>query len=205
MIRVAAFIDGFNMYHSLKDKQLNTLKWLNYWTLADAFIAKSREQLVNVFYFTAIVPWDTAKANRHKIFIRAQEYYGTTIIFGKFKEVTRTCRTCGCRYKTFEEKETDVNIAVTMLYEASIDTFDKALLFSGDSDMIAGVKALRRLAPHKHIQVVVPFGRSAIDLENICDSSARVKLKHLQNNQFPESLESPAGSGNYLRCPSEWQ
>ena len=142
MIRVTAFIDGFNFYHALQENASHSLKWINYHSLANAFVAKSRERLITVFYFTAIVPWDTHKAARHKLFIRAQEFCGVETVIGKFKEVTRRCRKCRQQYMTFEEKETDVNIAVTMLLEAAKDTFDKALLFSGDSDMIAGIRAV---------------------------------------------------------------
>jgi uncharacterized LabA/DUF88 family protein len=202
MVRVMAFIDGFNMYHSLQENACNGLKWVNYHALADAFVAKSREQLVNTFYFTAIVPWDTQKAARHKLFMRAQELHRVEVVIGRFKEVTRKCRRCGQRYKTFEEKETDINIAVTMLLEAANDTFDKALLFSGDSDMIAGVKALKRLAPHKHIQAVIPIGRSSIDLATTCHSSAKIKRHHLERNQLPPDITLDDGS--ILRKPKEW-
>jgi uncharacterized LabA/DUF88 family protein len=105
-------------------------------------------------------------------------------------------------YKTFEEKETDVNIAVTMLLEAANDTFDKAILFCGDSDLIAGVEALKKFAPHKQIQVVVPFGRSSIDLVNTCHSSAKIKRKHLENNQLPTEILLP--DGKKLIKPLEW-
>jgi uncharacterized LabA/DUF88 family protein len=94
------------------------------------------------------------------------------------------------------------NIAVTMLYEAANDTFDKAILFSGDSDMIAGVKMLKRLAPHKHVQVVVPYGRSALDLVNNCHSSAKIKRRHLVNNQFPDIVL--LSNGFVLNKPPEW-
>jgi uncharacterized LabA/DUF88 family protein len=190
------------MYHALLEHGCQSLKWLNYYALAEAFVSKSRERLVKVFYFSAIVPWDSQKASRHKIFIRAQESYGVEVVLGKFKEVTRKCRECGKSYKTFEEKETDVNIAVTMLCEAANDAFDKALLFSGDSDMIAGVKMVKRLVPHKHVQVIVPYGRSALDLVNNCHSSAKVKRHHLVNNQLPETIQ--LGSGFALDKPAEW-
>jgi len=200
--RVIAFIDGFNIYHSLLESGCHSLKWLNYRKLAEAFIAPSRERLVKIFYFTAIVPWDSSKAARHRLFIQAQSIYGVETVMGKFKEVTRKCRECDRKYKTFEEKETDVNIAVTMLIEAINDTFDKVLLFCGDSDLIAGVKALRTIAPHKHVKAIIPFGRSAIDLVNTCHSSAKIKRKHLENNQLPSEI--PLLGGKKLIKPVEW-
>lgn len=204
MDRVAAFIDGFNLYHSLEEAGCKHLKWLNYWDLADAFVAKSREKLVKVFYFSAIVPWDQGKAARHKVYIQALEFYGVEIVLGKFKEVTRKCRGCGYQYKTYEEKETDVNIAVTLLSEAVKDTYDKALLFSGDSDMIAGVKSLKNLCPHKKITAVIPYKRSSIDLANNCHFSAKIKKRHLERNQFPPQIELKPGSGIFIQRPATW-
>jgi uncharacterized LabA/DUF88 family protein len=148
------------------------------------------------------VPWDSKKATRHRLFIQAQGMHGVETVMGKFKEVSRKCRECERQYKTFEEKETDVNIAVTMLLEAANDTFDKALLFCGDSDLIAGVKALKALAPHKHVMVIVPFGRSSIDLINTCHSYAKIKRKHLEKNQFPSEIPLPGGKK--LIKPAEW-
>ena len=89
-----------------------------------------------------------------------------------------------------------------MLLETFKDTFDKALLFSGDSDMIAGVRGVKSIAPHKHIKLIIPHGRSSIDLENNCDSSARVKKSHLIRNQFPNPIVTPSGA--ILQKPETW-
>ena len=146
MEKVIAFIDGFNLYHSLRENGCNHLKWLNYCSLADAFVLKSKETLVKVIYFSALVSWDPNKEARHKLYIRALETQGVEVVLGKFKRVTKTCRAdCKKQYQTFEEKETDINIAVRMMLEASKNTVDKILLFSGDSDMIAGGKSNERI------------------------------------------------------------
>lgn len=92
--------------------------------------------------------------------------------------------------------------AVTMLLEAARESFDKAFLFSGDSDMIAGVKALKNLAPHIHVKAIIPFGRSSIDLANNCHSQAKIKRSHLEKNQLPREI--PLGGGKTLTKPQEW-
>jgi hypothetical protein len=48
MKRVACFIDGFNLYHSVEELKKPHLKWLNLWGLAQAFIKPSSERLVGV-------------------------------------------------------------------------------------------------------------------------------------------------------------
>lgn len=204
MERVAAFIDGFNMYHSLMIHGCANLRWLNYWTLAEAFISPKKENLVNVFYFSAYVTYDRDKVERHKKYVRALEMQGCQAILGKFKRVTRKCRAdCKKEYMTFEEKETDINIAVTLLLQAFENKFDKALLFTADSDLIAGVKGLKKMTPDKHIKVVLPYKRISLDLEQNCDSSARIKRHHLERNQLPKKID--LGNGKFIECPETWR
>lgn len=205
MERVIAFIDGFNMYHSLIEARLNNRKWLDYAALAKAFTRVSDQDLTEVYYFSALVPWDQAKAARHKVYIKALQFSGVNVVLGKYKRVTRNCRgSCREKYATFEEKETDVNIAVFMLKLAMLDSYDAALLFSGDSDLVPAVKAVKAVAPHKHIKVVVPFDRSAVDLKNICDSSAKIKRHHLDRHQFPDPIVVNAAKGVTIPRPVEW-
>jgi hypothetical protein len=51
-----------------------------------------------------------------------------------------TCRANGCRYSFFEEKKTDVNIAVHMLSDAFAGTYDKMFVVSADSDIQPAVE-----------------------------------------------------------------
>lgn len=206
MERVIAFIDGFNMYHSLANRKVGHLKWLNYWELANAFTQKKTQKLEAVYYFSAIVPWDTQKADRHKNYIKALQWAGVEVILGKFKRVTKECRAdCRKKYVTYEEKETDVNIAVHIARLAMEDRFDTALVFSGDSDMIPAVKLVREIAPHKHIKAVIPYARSAEDMKKTCDSNAKIKQAHLERNQFPDPVVVNAEKNVVIQKPQEWQ
>lgn len=205
MQRVIAFIDGFNMYHSIVDAKLNNLKWINYYSLANAFIKKQTETVTSVYYFSALVPWEQDKTIRHKHYIRALEHAGVNVILGKFKAITRKCRgTCKERYSTYEEKETDVNIAVKMISLAMQDRFDKCLLFTGDSDLIAAVKEIKHIAPTKNVKAIIPFQRSSIDLVNNCHENARIRLHHIKNNQFPMRIVLDSSKNIYLDKPAEW-
>ena len=205
MERVMAFIDGFNMYHSLVEAKLSNRKWLNYSSLAKAFIKPAVQSLTDVYYFSAIVPWDKAKEDRHKLYIKALEFSGVEVVLGKFKRVTRKCRgRCKEEFSTFEEKETDVNIAVAMVTLAMHDRYDTALLFTGDSDLLPAVNVIKRVAPHKKVQVIVPFNRSSEDLRKHCDSSAKIKRHHLDRHQFPNPLVIDSAKGVTLIRPTQW-
>ena len=92
MLRVTAFIDGFNLYHSLIESGFNGYKWLNYKSLAKAFINNSTEIITDVFYFSALPRWDYEKTVRHKLYIRALETENINVVLGRFKKVTKKCR-----------------------------------------------------------------------------------------------------------------
>lgn len=52
MERVAAFIDGFNLYHAIVELQKPHLKWVNLWTLTETFIKRRSQRLDKVYYFS---------------------------------------------------------------------------------------------------------------------------------------------------------
>ena len=55
----------------------------------------------------------------------------------------RRCSNCGILQQTYEEKMTDVNIAVELLGDAQDDAFDTAIVMSGDGDLASPVRAVR--------------------------------------------------------------
>lgn len=70
-MRITAFIDGLNLYHSLPKKY----KWLDLKKLCQTFIKKT-EKLNNIYYFTALAQWNERKVKKHKEYIKALETSG---------------------------------------------------------------------------------------------------------------------------------
>ena len=71
MAKVMFFIDGFNVYHSIKANQKNNkLLWLDYSALAEQFTRKG-DILSTVHYFTAYATWKPHSMRRHKKFVDA--------------------------------------------------------------------------------------------------------------------------------------
>ena len=136
--RVAAYIDGFNLYYGLRSKGWRRYYWLDLHRLVGRLLRPGQE-LVAVRYFTTRVvpePGDRNKARRQNTYLEALETLpDLTIHFGYFLPKERTCRQCGAILRTYEEKMTDVNIAVELLGGAQDDIFDTALVVSGDSDL----------------------------------------------------------------------
>jgi uncharacterized LabA/DUF88 family protein len=111
MSRYFFYIDGFNVYYSLNNRRFRKYKWLNYRKVAES-IAKPEDNIAGIFYFTTFVQWKPDSVARHKQYIKALRSVGVDVVFGRFLEKTPKCHVCGKRYKTHEEKQTDINIAL---------------------------------------------------------------------------------------------
>jgi uncharacterized LabA/DUF88 family protein len=201
MKRVAVFVDGFNLYHSLEELGNSRVKWLDLKALAQQFL-KSDEVLTTVNYFTALSTWDQEKQLRHKRYIRALTLSGVNVIFGRFKNRPQTCSQCGFRYKGREEKRTDVNIAVALLTGAVRDEYDTALLVSGDTDLIPAIHAVRELYPAKRLGILFPMNRHTGEMEQAADFSETIKVDVLESARLPARIRLP--SGKDLTPPDEW-
>lgn len=203
--RVIFFIDGFNVYHALANRKYSKYKWLNYKKFAECFISPKKEVIQEILYFTAYAHWNKKKHERHKMYVQALKFHGIHIVFGKFKKVTRECRAdCKKRYETFEEKETDVNIAIYLMKKAFQDEFDTAYIISGDSDLVPAVENIKSMFPHKNIKCIIPIARSAEHIKKVCDSHNRMKEKHLRTSQFPDCIVVDSIKNIVLKKPAEW-
>ena len=190
--RVEFFVDGFNLYHALIDNHYNRYKWLDLLKLAKCFI-KPQDQVIGINYFTSYVVWDPQKVSRHQVYTSALQSVGVKIVFGSFKAKDRKCRNCNAVYKTFEEKQTDVNIAIKLFQSAINNVFDTAIIVSGDSDLVPAIEAVKTTFPAKSVGVVIPIGRRAESLKNATDFHMKMKEKHLSTCQFPDAITLPGG------------
>lgn len=168
--RVVCFVDGFNLYHALnwyeygrsdeEHRRYRKYKWLSLTGLAKCYISSMSQKLVQVRYFTTFATVDPMKVLRHRLYVWAQESEGVVVAYGTFREVQVRCQgTCEQWYSVQREKQTDVKIAVTILEMARRDEYDKALIISGDADLIPAIEWLRSTYPQKEVAVVVPIGR----------------------------------------------
>ena len=207
MSKVIGFVDGFNMYHAImrqsfaKGQSLGHYRWLDYWQLIQSFL-RGDDSLEGVYLFTAYADWNPAKKVRHKTLVRVNRDRGVTVVFGKFRRVSRNCRACRSTYYTYEEKRTDVNIAVTMLKLAVTNDFDKAILVSADSDLLPAIRTIKELRPYVQVAVVTPIGLSGQALAHAADLHLRMNRNHLNKAILPPMVQLKDGS--LINCPQEW-
>jgi len=208
MAKVIAFVDGFNLYHALdyfagakNHISLRKYKWLNLKKLASMFVF-GKDTLEEVLYFTTLATWDPGKTARHRLYIRALESEGVKVIYGEFKRKKKHCRLCKGDFWSFEEKQTDVNIALYLLVRAIQERYDKAIIFSGDTDLLPAVKMVRNVFLGKQIGLVIPIGRASEDFKKQVDFHYKMREHHLAKSLFPDPVVLPDGTP--LNKPPNW-
>jgi uncharacterized LabA/DUF88 family protein len=209
MAKITFLVDGFNLYHALDftmadrdSHRYRKYKWLNLWAFSKLFVGPL-DTLNEVVLFTAFATWDMGKVARHKLFVKANESVGVSVVYGEFKRKDKRCRLCHKQFQTFEEKQTDVNIALELFRRAYLDKYDRAVIISGDTDLIPAIKAVRSTFPQKQIGVIIPIGKSSEDLIKHADFKFKMREHHLQSSRFPDTLRLPGGST--LECPLNWR
>jgi uncharacterized LabA/DUF88 family protein len=194
-VRVACFIDGFNLYHAIDDIGIAKLKWVNLDGLMRAFISPARHRIVSIYYFSAYAEWLVGACARHKAFVAANQHYGVTPVLGNFKALPASCNVCNTRWTRHEEKQTDVNIAVAIVREAFKDSYDEAFLVSGDSDLAPALSLVREIAPQKKIKLLSPPGRKhSKELGQHATKLVAIDQIHLERNLMPRQIIDGTGA-----------
>jgi uncharacterized LabA/DUF88 family protein len=200
--RVIFYIDGFNFYFGLKSKKWQKYYWIDIVKFCKSFL-KNYQQLEAVYYFTA-VPKDQGKRDRQDLFFSANKLNPKfKLVFGKFLE--KQIRIDGRTRKTFEEKQTDVNIAVEMLRNVFFENNDISILISADSDLIPPINLIREIDINHKIFCYFPPNRYSADL--LQNSDAIVKLSRYEQ-RFKKALlphEVKLPNGYIIKRPTNWK
>jgi|694.fasta_scaffold16160_12 uncharacterized LabA/DUF88 family protein len=201
--RDAFYVDGFNLYHSIKDLKDDRLKWLSLHGLAHLLIPKQDEEVILIKYFSALAHTrglDSVK--RHEAYLSALKSEGVSCILGRFKGQPRRCRACGSSWKHPEEKETDVNIAIHMVADAFEDQFDTCYLISADTDLVPPLQLIKTKIPSKVIVAVSPPNRPhGQQIRSIAHRALKLNAAQLGRCRLPENFEF---EGKQMQCPAEY-
>jgi uncharacterized LabA/DUF88 family protein len=197
--RVVAYIDGFNLYRGLKDDHQRKYLWLDLQTLCER-LCTANQTLVGVKYFTAAVRNDPGGQARQAIFLAALEAHCPliTITKGRFQKKQLGCRVCGARWTSYEEKETDVSIAVSVVEDAALDRFDTALIVSADSDLCPAVRSARRLRPQSRFIAAFPPKRRSDELRREVNHAFTIGEANLRASLLPNTVNGT------LHRPVDW-
>lgn len=235
--RVNVYLDGFNFYFALKSKiaerwwkRKNSFKRCNYRKLFGHFLGND-EVLGDVYFFTAYKINDGGALQRHKTYIQALNSVWVKIILGKYLEKRQTYRkgnntlvsiqfngdvlqqkTClellqTLEYISYEEKETDVKIALQIVEDAFLNKYQKAIIVTGDSDIVPALHTVRNLSKMNHIEkkwfalVLIPWTKGRM-MRQCADSVHEITAEIMEKSILPESMMI---GNEEVHIPSSWK
>lgn len=223
MKKVSVFIDGYNLYHAINNLGKNCLKWTDLMALSKEFIQLKEEEVLRVLFFTAFPSHKAIDVQqRYTAYTSALREVGVEVIEGKFKKkFFNGYDKQGVlqQKETYEEKETDVNIALRIVEDAYERISDKILLISNDSDISPALSMARAKNATLKLNVITPplsKGRKAnYDLlyssgninqdrqGQIFFKNRMIKEVHLTRNKLPEKIIKHDGAE--IIMPNEYK
>lgn len=201
--RVIIYIDGFNFYYGLKSKNWKKFYWLDVVKFFENFI-RPHQELVEVIYFSA-TPLDKGKYDRQDLFFSANKLNPKfKVELGRYLPKQFKCKKCSHIHKTFEEKETDVEIATRMIADVVNNVCDVSILVSADSDLIPPIEFIRSYKSLHKIFVYFPPARFSSNLNGLANTTKKLDgtATLFANSLLPITLE--LANGYIIKKPSKW-
>lgn len=208
-MRTFIYVDGFNLYYrALKG---TPHKWLDLKAVFSR-ILHAKHQILKIKYFTALVqgpPYDPNKPIRQSAYLRALKHYipEIEIYYGHFlsHEVSAPLANPGLHNPQFvriirtEEKGSDVNLAVHMLHDAWLDSYDCAVVVSNDSDLAESMRLIKE-RHRKPIGLFTPgTSHPSQQLLQHAHFARRIRPGALAQSQLPDRIP-----GTTIHKPSSW-
>jgi len=202
--RAIVYIDGFNLYFGTLAQ--SPYRWLDLDRFA-RFLRPS-DDVRKIKYFTAMVVGPT-QPNQEAYLKALSTRPSVEVILGNFKKKTVECSNARCpgrprnirRFKTLEEKRTDVNIALHMLDDMYQGNCERLVLISGDSDLVPAIDlVLDRMPTAKgSVYIPVPINSTQGDrdrsykreLRNVATSDRKLPNQLLKHRLLPDPVILP--------------
>jgi len=208
--RVVCLVDDFNLYHSLREAERghgHSLRWLDLSALCSSLLhaVPGRCELAGIVYFSALARhMEAARPGtvaRHLRYLDALQATGVETILGHFKRRQVRCPYCGRVRDRWEEKQTDVGIAVRLMKLAATGACERVLVVSGDTDLVPAISEARSTWPAR-IGVAFPARRANAQLRAVADWTINLDAGSYARHQFPAVVRGRDGTG--IRRPSGW-
>lgn len=215
-LKTIVYIDGYNMYYGILRK--SQYKWLDIFKLFNEQLLKpDSSELIEVRFYTAPILGtmcdDKLSPQRQRTYLQAlKKLYPEKVIviegrMIQFKPHRRPIdSSLGIEFvqvQDFEEKKTDVSIAVDMLLDACSHRCEQMVLCTNDSDQEPTLKALREKHPNIKIGLVSPIKKhdryASKDLAKYAHWQQTIHEVHLANAQLPEKIPHTS-----IRKPEAW-
>ncbi len=127
------------------------------------------------------------------------------LVASKVKRRVMSGQACGEMVEVldFEEKKTDVSIAVDMLSDAFLGDVEQIVLCTNDSDLAPALAKIKQLKPEVRIGLIAPVQgdvrRVSNDLKQYCDWHKTLSPVHLVQAQLPDKIPHTS-----IKKPAAW-
>jgi hypothetical protein len=206
---VIAYIDGFNLYHGLRDRYGHRYLWMDTCRLVARL--RPRDTIVAFRYFTAMVRDDPQAEARQQVYLGALRAHNTgdmQIVHGRYQAKSIACRSCGNSWTAYEEKETDVNIAVSLVADAAASQADIGLIISADSDLCPAIRTARSVAKARQtrfgIVAAFPPRRYSHEIKRLVPGAFTISHADIRNSLLPDCVTDP-DTGRKFHRPEKWR
>jgi hypothetical protein len=191
--RAAVYVDGFNLFHAIDELGPDYLKWVDLMALS-RLIAPRSQVIRQVTWCTAFRPQAKALTERHQAYFDALKATGVTCLSGHFVVYSDGCNACGHTWAVHEEKQSDVNLALSILDDAHENRFDVCYLVTTDGDHAATARFLKERFPQKRLVVVAPPERKPNrTLLEWADAQAVISVDQLERALLPAVVQGEDG------------
>lgn len=192
--RAAVYVDGFNLFHAVQDLGREYLKWLDLQALGRA-IAPRSEVIRRVVWATAFRPGARHHTALHQAYFDALRARGVECLTGHFVVFSDGCNACGHTWTVSQEKQSDVNLALSVLDDAHQNRFDVCYLVTTDGDHAATARFLKERYPAKKLVIVAPPGRPTNrTLLEWADARTEITPAQLERSLLPAVVDGPDGA-----------
>lgn len=159
------FIDGSNLYHSLKRYKIKTN--------LENIIKKleTKREIIGIFYYTAMMDkkFDEKRYNDHKNFLdKIKKIPNFNVVLCNLRKT----RLDDGSYR-FEIKGDDVHLATDLIKGSYENLYDIAIIVTGDEDFIPAIKLVQKNGK-KVVNAFFPKSSSYL-LRNRCNGSINLK------------------------------
>jgi len=193
--RAALYVDGFNLYHPIRESGQNHLKWACLWMLGEMLATGENCQLVKVVFCTAMPLHLPESLARHQLFNAAQIARGVDVVKGHHVPVG----------DGYSEKQSDINVALSLICDGEDDVYDVAFLLSADSDQIATARFFRnRLAPKgKSLFAAIPPSKTVpVEYKSLGVPKRQISFVMLERCVMPAQVQGKTG---LINRPAEYE
>lgn len=209
------YVDGLNLYHRLEETNPR-LMWLNVVRLAEDMLREENE-IVKVNYYTALFDPNSDSAKQQDAYHKALESQAKLEKHeGKFKRTPKYGKLTGnkslllpllrpflpnvLKFKTREEKKTDVALASHLVRDAFFKRFKVAVIVTNDIDFVEAIRVVTEELGLV-VGILSPSEKEIPDdLAEVVSFHKHIRKSHLENARFSKHIASINVS-----CPPEWE